>query len=293
MLFRVDQDSVVARIVPGAAYWRPRLTRLERLRRQNAEIDEVRSRLCSRLLGEPGARDIRGRTVFWCPDGPFLSSAGLIEPGWTIIPSWALLTRIRARSGEVEGGVCAWVVGDDGSSALPHARSEQKWLSRNFASATSAHSELWPSSAPVAALHFAGHVNVDTRTPWNTRLCVVRGRGRRQDWPAWKIARTRNAPALVVLSGCATVAGRELPGEGLSGLAAAFLSAGSRCVIATRWPVEDRFAERFMRSFYGALQSGEVVGRALAQARSENRTAADQPDAFVLLGDPDLRLRLR
>ena len=38
-----------------------------------------------------------------------------------------------------------------------------------------------------------------------------------------------------VLAGCESAGGRVLSGEGVQGLTSAFLSAGSRCVIATLW----------------------------------------------------------
>ena len=46
--------------------------------------------------------------------------------------------------------------------------------------------------------------------------------------------------ALVVLSGCSTVGGIVLGGEGLRGLTAPLLEAGARAVVATHWAIGDQ-----------------------------------------------------
>jgi tetratricopeptide (TPR) repeat protein len=58
---------------------------------------------------------------------------------------------------------------------------------------------------------------------------------------------------LVVLSGCATAAGRDVDSEGVLSLSRAFLYAGARRVVASLWPVDDRATAAFMREFYRAL----------------------------------------
>jgi CHAT domain-containing protein len=65
---------------------------------------------------------------------------------------------------------------------------------------------------------------------------------------------------LVTLSACNTALGggelSDLPaGEELLGLTRAFLSAGSRSVIATLWEIEDRTTAQFVADFYRAART--------------------------------------
>jgi CHAT domain-containing protein len=62
--------------------------------------------------------------------------------------------------------------------------------------------------------------------------------------------------SLTVLSACSTTQGRIAGGEGLIGLAWAFLMAGCPSVIATRWEAQDEAARLWVESFYRAYVAG-------------------------------------
>lgn len=93
--------------------------------------------------------------------------------------------------------------------------------------------------------------------------------------------------SLVVLSACETGTGRPVDSHGLQGLARAFLEAGTRNLIVTQWPVEDRAARLFAISFHRFMQQGNGPSSAARAAREELR-AAGRPAAdwaaFRLLG---------
>lgn len=94
----------------------------------------------------------------------------------------------------------------------------------------------------------------------------------------------------VVLSACQTVIGPNLRGDGLQGLARAFIQAGAGAVVASLWDVDDRATMVLMRHFYQALVSERLTpDRALARAQramqSDRRWQAPQHWAgFVVLG---------
>lgn len=72
---------------------------------------------------------------------------------------------------------------------------------------------------------------------------------------------------LVTLSGCQTVLGQDVGGEGIVGLPHAFLRAGARSVVASLWSVDDDQTARFMSRFYGLLHDGADKRTALIAAK--------------------------
>jgi CHAT domain-containing protein len=71
---------------------------------------------------------------------------------------------------------------------------------------------------------------------------------------------------LVVLSACQTAVGKESRGEGLLGLARAFMYAGAPRVIASLWKVDDAATTDLMASFYRALLGGRSSSSAALRA---------------------------
>ena len=108
-----------------------------------------------------------------------------------------------------------------------------------------------------AIAHFATHAIVNSAHPELSGivLSTVDARGNRQDGVLWlhDIYRTPMPVSLVVLSGCRTASGKSIPGEGIFGLAQAFLSSGASGVIGALWSVDDRAAGEMIPWFYQAL----------------------------------------
>lgn len=97
---------------------------------------------------------------------------------------------------------------------------------------------------------------------------------------------------LTILSACSSVVESGVGGDSLSGLATAFLVAGSREVIATHWPVSDFYAHKLIalvaeHRFSGNLDSTESLRSAQAALRSSRLSA--HPvfwAAYELIGIP-------
>jgi hypothetical protein len=92
---------------------------------------------------------------------------------------------------------------------------------------------------------------------------------------------------LVVLSACESGGGEMVDAQGLQGLARAFLESGTRNLLVTLWPVEDRAAQAFATAFHRGLAEGKCPSRAASRARSALRRsgmAAADWAAFRLLG---------
>ena len=95
---------------------------------------------------------------------------------------------------------------------------------------------------------------------------------------------------LVVLSCCHSGRGRVLKGEGVVGIARAFLAAGARSVLVTLWAVDDEATMVFMKSFYKHLKEGKTASAAVQQSmkflrESEQFSEMKYWAPFQLIGD--------
>jgi CHAT domain-containing protein len=124
-----------------------------------------------------------------------------------------------------------------------------------------------------SVLHLAAHMIFPARDSGSGMVALtLRPQGGVEFLSASEIAGMRIAADLVVLNGCSSAQGTILPGAGLMGMTRAWLAAGARGVIATRWPTPDDNTELFSY-FYESLHSLSrsaqpyVFARALEQAQ--------------------------
>ena len=102
---------------------------------------------------------------------------------------------------------------------------------------------------------------------------------------------------LVVLSCCHSGRGRMLKGEGVVGIARAFLAAGARSVLVALWAIDDEATMVFMKSFYQHLKEGETASVAVHQSikclrESEEFCEMRYWAPFQVIGD-DLKIELK
>ena len=95
---------------------------------------------------------------------------------------------------------------------------------------------------------------------------------------------------LVVLSCCHSGRGRVLKGEGVVGIARAFLAAGARSVLVTLWAIDDEATMVFMKRFYQHLKEGKSGSAAVQQSmkflrESEQFSEMKYWAPFQLVGD--------
>ncbi|XP_044169003.1 tetratricopeptide repeat protein 28-like [Acropora millepora] len=95
---------------------------------------------------------------------------------------------------------------------------------------------------------------------------------------------------LVVLSCCHSGRGRILKGEGVVGIARAFLAAGARSVLISLWAIGDKATMVFMKSFYQHLKEGKTASAAVHQAMKSLRESDKFSEMrywapFQLIGD--------
>ena len=128
------------------------------------------------------------------------------------------------------------------------------------------------AAGPYAIIHLATHAEVNNSDPLASHLRLARDGANDGYLHGNEITMTRWRARLVVLSACETIGGRLYEGEGLMGLARAFLAGGAKAVAATQWPVGAASAD-MMDTFYRELAAGSTPDAALRDAQMALRRA--------------------
>jgi len=244
------------------------------------------SRLCFLLHGPLEALPLES-----LEDGAWLAETivPLVLPGLPDAAPAEVWDGAAERHWRLLGDPC----GSEGEPLLPGAREELEGVARIVPGATRAsgadfdREHLCAALASGDCLHIATHVRhgggpVHARTD-EARFVLSGG----AEFGLGEVAlRAPHAP-LVVLTGCETGGGLFADAEGLQGLARAFLEGGTRNLVATSWPVADRWAQAFALALQRSLAKGFPPSRATAEARRSLRAQgapAAEWAAFRLLG---------
>jgi len=295
-LFTVTRRGVAAKCVEIRAERLQELTAgyARRLAERDFRHREPGERLFALLLG-PVWNSLRdARTICIVPNGPVwdVPFQALIAPGGGFLiehaavlyaPSLAALDRLRARPQGATSSVLA--IGD--ARSLPHAAREARTVARLHGG-----SALFLDGGAAArprldghrVLHVATHGRVDADDPMFSHLLLRDGPLR-----AWEVARMKLDAELAVLSACETARGRFSSGEGMLGLAWAFLAAGTRAAVVSQWNVDSEATEGLMIDFHRGLLRGASTARALQLAQQQVlRNSADTHPyywaSFIVIG---------
>jgi CHAT domain-containing protein len=231
--FMVERHSL--EVIPGVAYW---------LARDEAPAPRTGMPLFLGI-GDPIYNSADPRL-------PRASHGG--SPFDLLATADAPLPRLVASAAELDACVRAWK-GDrillEGASA-----------SRNqIAAQLDRHPDV---------LHFATHfVPSAEREPQGMIALSLTGLGVTETLQPAEIAHWRTDAQLVVLSGCNSAEGAVLPGTGLLGLNRAWLAAGARNVISSRWAVPDDTGPLFAALYRNLGPGGLPPAEALRAAQLE------------------------
>jgi CHAT domain-containing protein len=144
-------------------------------------------------------------------------------------------------------------------------------------------------------LHFATHGLLNAERPQFTGV-VLSLVGNREGADGFlrtdEVFNLRLGSPLVMLSACETGLGRERRGEGVMGLARAFMYAGAPAVGVSLWSVADRSTAELMADFYKNLFGPRPAGPAAAMRSARLSMVAGKKYSapfywapFVLVGD--------
>ena len=141
-------------------------------------------------------------------------------------------------------------------------------------------------------IHIASHGALDLENPEYSGLIFGNKQGQNEDGilQSHEIFPMALKSDLVVLSSCFSGFGEVDPDEGILGIHSTFLTAGSKSVIVSLWPVEDRSTAMFFKEFYKNLNNDNSKASALRLAREYlmNTKKYNSPffwAPFVLIGE--------
>ncbi|HTE53960.1 MAG TPA: CHAT domain-containing tetratricopeptide repeat protein [Kofleriaceae bacterium] len=282
-LWAVTPEEIVVRVLPGSADIGQRAeayqAQIQRSRDPLAEDASDATWLYRSLIGPIEKQIQPGKRVVVVPDGPLqqLNFETLVVPGarphyWiedvtlATAPSLGLLSagaaaeKTRARS--------ILVIGDPVSPGqefppLAYAGREVARIADLFPeqatvqSGASAQPSAYAAAGPgrFAFIHFAAHATANQESPLDSAI-VLSGREDSYKLYARDIVKVPLTAELVTLSACRSAGSRAYAGEGLVGLAWAFLGSGARNVIGGLWNVEDASTAELMEHLYRGLQEG-------------------------------------
>jgi CHAT domain-containing protein len=201
----------------------------------------------------------------------------------TVAPSLALL---RQAEEPAPGRLLLIADPDFASEEFPrliNAKREVETVSRHFPardvyedSKATARAYLDAPVASYSTIHFAAHAVASRDNPLDSAIILS---GPRQNHKLYaRDVMTRQLHAdLVTLSACQTAGAKTYSGEGLTGLAWAFLSAGARNVVAGLWDVDDRATAEMMSRFYDSISQGRTPAESLRNAKI---ALIDSPNAL-------------
>jgi CHAT domain-containing protein len=157
---------------------------------------------------------------------------------------------------------------------LAYAADEMKRVGRHFPAPVvlaggKASPASYRSSKPgrFAFVHFVAHGESFRKTPLDSAVILGRDGAKEYKLFARDIVDQPLEARLVTISSCHGAGERTFTGEGLVGLAWAFMRAGAGEVIAALWKVDDKATPALMDSMYAQINAGKDPAIALRNAK--------------------------
>jgi len=165
---------------------------------------------------------------------------------------------------------------------LKHAAKEISAVEAHFAKKTVLRdAKATPSAYHAAApgnfdyVHFVAHGVATRKRPLDSAVILAKD-AKSYKLVARDVADEPLKARLVTISSCESAGTRTYAGEGVVGLAWAFLHAGADQVIASLWKVSDATTPRLMDEMYGGIRKGEDPAVALRNAKLKMVRSAGQ-----------------
>lgn len=164
---------------------------------------------------------------------------------------------------------------DENFEKLINARREIEAIAKRFPTASrtllteaAATPDAYLAAAPrnYAYIHFAAHATASRNAPMESAIILSRANGKGR-LSVQDVLRTPVSANLVTVSACRSAGARTYSGEGLVGLAWAFVQSGAREVVAGLWKVNDYASPKLMEQLYAGIADGQPPAAALRAAK--------------------------
>jgi CHAT domain-containing protein len=304
-------DTAVVPLPPAAAVNAQIAAYREEIVRGHSSVDSHRGAQLYAMLAAPAVARTHASRYIIVPDGKLdsMNVETLIVPTpaphyWiddatiTYTPSLTLLASDGASPGG--GSSSVLVMGDipESSAEFPllrRAGDEISDVADHFPAARRVVLD-GPRATPAAYVasqprqfgyvHFVAHGTASVHAPLDSAVVLAGGK-----LTGYDIVRNGLNARLVTISSCNSAGSRSYAGEGLVGLAWAFLRAGAHRVIAAQWDVSDTATPKLMDTMYSELAAGRDPAAALRTAKRtllHSRTTRDPFywAPFILYGAP-------
>lgn len=255
---------------------------IQRLRRPDRPWSQAAAQTLAHRLLPDGIDTARGLVVL--PDGllHYLPFSALLcdEAGLPRLPvryGFSLTVLELTSRREAEGATCSgWApfaeAGRDSLAPLPHTGRELEALpsgARLFVGDAASLSAFRQMAPTADLIHLATHARGGALPQIEFADSAL---------TADELYRLPFDAALVVLSACETLPGKEVEGEGVMGLARAFAYAGARGLVASLWQVNDATTAELWTAFYRYLGQGHPPHEALWRAQRAWLARVGRPD---------------
>lgn len=249
------------------------------------------ARRLDRFLIQPALTSIGDRELVIIPTGT------LHTLPWALLPSCRGRPLVVAPSARLWYETAVQAEGDEAEErplfvagpGLPHAAAEAKALAASYqgsrlltgANARVERVKVLLDGARLA--HIAAHGRFRADNPLFSALLLADG-----PLTVYDLELLRSTPRVLILSACDSGLSAVRPGDELMGLAAAFLTLGTRSLVASVMPVPDDETRRLMVEVHARLRAGLAPRVALSQAQEQMAAASDAGLAaaagFICLG---------
>lgn len=195
----------------------------------------------------------------------------------TVVPALGLLRSGKAKAPPPRR---ALLLGNplpsEGFPALPQAGRELRHIAALFGPADStvfagaaATPEAWTKAETghYGYIHVAAHAEANPLSPLESAVVLSPRKDAPHKLYARDVAAAKLEAELVTLSACRGAGARAYAGEGLVGLAWAFLQAGAANVVGGLWDVEDASTAQVMEELYRNVVGRQLPAEALRQAK--------------------------
>jgi CHAT domain-containing protein len=157
--------------------------------------------------------------------------------------------------------------GQQMANVAKHFPADQEQVYQRAQATPSAY--LTSSPENFSHIHFVAHGTASRLSPLDSAIVLSKGASENDSFKLYArdIVPHHLHADLVTISACYSAGERAYSGEGLVGLAWAFLRAGAHNVIAGLWEVTDASTEQMMDHFYAELEKGVSPDVALREAK--------------------------